>query len=412
MSDGSPAADRVAVVGQPIRLPWWPISIASGAAMFLCMALGRFSYSAMIPALVEEGFLNAVSAGYVGGANMLGFLVGAGSSVTLARTFRLKRVLVTAIVIGVVGLWASALPIGPLWLGAWRGAIGFATGLVMVLGLAAAAQAAPLKKRTLAMTTIFVGVGSGILFGATAVPLLLGKSIEAAWLGVASVGTLAALVARWGWAGLDLIEQPQQKQFASAETGQRFDFTWAAIVAASFLFSFGIVPHTIYWFDYIARDLGHGYWFASVHWTGVGLFAILGPLFAAWLAGVAGTALATGIVYLTMTIGVGLPWVTHSFSALAVSTMIFGAQPAVSTLLGARARDLGTPRDMQAMMRAIILSNGIGSAIGGMSVPMLLGATGSYETLFLAGGVAFAFATVLLAPAAFAVVPPRRGRLH
>ena len=63
---------------------WWPIAIGSGAAMFLCMALGRFSYSAMIPALVDSGSLDTVAAGYVGGANMLGFLAGATLSVVLA----------------------------------------------------------------------------------------------------------------------------------------------------------------------------------------------------------------------------------------------------------------------------------------------------------------------------------------
>jgi MFS family permease len=389
---------------------WWPIAIGSGAAMFLCMALGRFSYSAMIPALVNSGSLDTVAAGYVGGANMLGFLAGATLSVVLARWFQLKRVLMTAIFVAVVGLWASAAPLGPAWLGVWRAAIGFATGGVMVLGLAVAAQAAPLDKRTIAMTTIFVGVGLGILFGATMVPLLLGNSIAAAWYGVATAGSVAALVARWGWSRLGYIERPAPA--VGTEGPRRAGFTWMAIVAASFLFSFGIVPHTIYWFDYIARDLGHGYWFAGLHWTGVGVFAILGPLFAAWLAGIAGTAFATGLIYLAMTIGIGLPWITHSVAALAVSTTIFGAQPAVSTLLGARARDLGAPADMPAMMRTIILSNGIGSAIGGMSVPMLLSMTGSYEALFLAGGIAFAVATLLLAPAALASRSPPVSRLN
>ena len=389
---------------------WWPIAIGGGAAMFLCMALGRFSYSAMIPALVDSGSLDTVAAGYVGGSNMLGFLAGATLSVVLARRFQLKRVLMTAILVAVVGLWASAAPLGPVWLGAWRAAIGFATGGVMVLGLAVAAQAAPLDKRTIAMTTIFVGVGLGILFGATMVPLLLGQSIEAAWFGVAAAGSVAALVARWGWARLGPIDQSAPAD--AAGQARRAGFTWMAIVAASFLFSFGIVPHTIYWFDYIARDLGHGYWFAGLHWTGVGVFAILGPLFAAWLAGIAGTAFATGLIYLAMTIGIALPWVSHAVAALAVSTMIFGAQPAVSTLLGARARDLGTPAEMPVMMRTIILSNGIGSAIGGMSVPMLLSVTGSYEALFLAGGMAFAVATVLLAPAALASRSPPVSRFN
>jgi predicted MFS family arabinose efflux permease len=385
------------------RTRWWPIAVASGAAMFLCMALGRFSYSAMIPALVESGALDAVAAGYVGGANMLGFLAGAALSVVLARRFRLRPVLIAAILLGVVALWASAAPLGGLWLGTWRALIGFATGQVMVLGLAVAAQAAPIEKRTAAMTTIFVGVGLGILFGATAVPLLLGIGIQAAWLGVAAAGGLAALVALWGWTRLEAADQP-----APAITGRarrQAGFTWIAIVAASFLFSFGIVPHTIYWFDYIARDLGHGYAYASLHWTGVGVFAILGPLFAAWLAGLTGTVAATLLVYFVMAVGVGLPFIIQAGPALAISTMIFGAQPAVSTLLGARARDLGQPEDMPVMMRAIILSNAIGSALGGVAVPMLLEQTGSYEILFLAGGGAFALATLLLAPAAFAMGP-------
>jgi len=379
---------RPAAGGDGGQENWWPIAVAGGAAMFLCMALGRFSYSAMIPALVESGALDAVVAGYVGGANMLGFLAGAALSVMLARRFRLRNVLTTAIVIAVVGLWASAVPLGPLWLGFWRGGIGFATGQVMVLGLAVAAQAAPLEKRTVAMTTIFVGVGAGILFGATAVPLLLGISIQAAWYGVAAAGALAGFVAWWGWAKLGPVEQPAPASGRSALRGR--GFTWIAIVIASFLFSFGIVPHTIYWFDYIARDLGHGYGFASLHWTGVGLFAILGPLFAAWLA------------------GVGLPFILHVAPALVVSTMIFGAQPAVSTLLGARARDLGAPEDMPVMMRAIILSNAFGSAFGGVAIPMLLDRTGSYEVLFLAGGIAFVVATLLLVPGAFKPRPVHR----
>jgi predicted MFS family arabinose efflux permease len=381
-------------------LPWWRIAVGSGAAMFLCMALGRFSYSAMIPALVEAGRLDAVAAGYVGGANMVGFLTGAALSTALARHLRLHRLLFTCLLIAVAGLWASALPWGPLWLGGWRAAIGFATGLVMVLGLAAAAQTAPMEKRTLAMTTIFVGVGTGILFGATAVPALLSVGLEAAWTGIAAAGILAALVARWGWSSLARITATPAPGLQPAALPR--GFTWMALVAASFLFSFGIVPHTIYWFDYLARDLGHGYWFASLHWTGVGLFGIIGPLLAAGLAGLAGTAAAIGVVYLVMTVGIALPWATTAPLALAVSTMIFGAQPAVSALLGARARDLGNPTDMQRMMRAIILSNAIGSAAGGMTVPLLLDRTGSYETLFLAGGIAFALATVLLAPAALA----------
>ena len=163
---------------------------------------------------------------------------------------------------------------------------------------------------------------------------------------------------------------------------------WYAVIAASFLFSFGLVPHTIYWFDYLARDLGLGYTIAGWHWTGVGIFAILGPVAAAWLAQRAGTAIAIIITYFVLAAGLGIPWLAQTTAVLVASTIIFGAQPGASTLLGARARDLGSAGDMPAMMRTTILANGMGSALAGIMIPKLLDITGSYELLFLTGGLA------------------------
>ena len=87
---------------------WRRIAIGTGAGMFLCMALGRFSYSAMIPALVRGGELDSVTAGYIGGANMIGFLAGAALSTTAARTFRNDRLLIAALVMAIAGLIGTA----------------------------------------------------------------------------------------------------------------------------------------------------------------------------------------------------------------------------------------------------------------------------------------------------------------
>ena len=70
----------------------------------------------------------------------------------------------------------------------------------------------------------------------------------------------------------------------------------------------------------------------------------------------------------------------------------------MSTLLGARARDLGAADQMPAMMRAIILSNGIGSAVAGIAVPRILERTGSYELLFLMAGGAMALGALVCLP--------------
>ena len=48
-------------------------------------------------------------------------------------------------------------------------------------------------------------------------------------------------------------------------------------------FSFGIVPHTIYWVDFLVRDVGLSMNMAGWHWSVVGLSAFLGPLVTAAL---------------------------------------------------------------------------------------------------------------------------------
>ncbi|MGI9477765.1 MAG: YbfB/YjiJ family MFS transporter [Hyphomicrobiaceae bacterium] len=381
------------------RANWQRVAIGAGAAMFLGMALGRFSYSAMIPALIEAGEVDAIAAGYIGGANLVGFLSGAAASTWAARAVRLDHLLPVVIVAAVIALIASALPWGPLWLGAWRGVIGVSTGFIMVLGLAMTAQAAPPEHRASAMSYIFIGVGSGILFGATVVPACLRISILTAWLAVALAGVCAGAIAILCWRGVHHVAAATKTEAQVRPMQHRA--AWSAVIAASFLFSFGLVPHTIYWFDYLARDLGLGYTIAGWHWTGVGVFAILGPIAAAWLARQAGTAAAIVVTYILLAIGLGVPWLAQSTPALIASTIIFGAQPAASTLLGARARDLGSAGNMPAMMRATILANGVGSALAGITIPKLLDVTGSYEMLFLTGGVAMLLGGLLCLATSF-----------
>ncbi len=365
---------------------WQRVAIGAGAGMFLGMALGRFSYSAMIPALIEAGYLDAITAGYIGGANLVGFLTGAAASIFATRALRIDHLLTSVIVAAVVALAASALPWGPLWLGSWRAIVGISAGCIMVLGLAITAQAAPPEHRARAMSYIFIGVGGGILFGATVVPACLKISIVAAWIAVAAAGALAGAIAIACWHGIRHIAAPTAHQDMSQPP--RVRAAWYAVIAASFLFSFGLVPHTIYWFDYLARDLGLGYTIAGWHWTGVGIFAILGPVAAAWLAQKVGTATAIIITYFALAVGLGVPWLAQTTALLIASTIIFGAQPGASTLLGARARDLGSAGEMPAMMRTTILANGLGSAMAGIMIPKLLDITGSYELLFLTGGLA------------------------
>ena len=362
--------------------------------MFLCMALGRFSYSTMIPALVEQGHMTLVEAGYIGGANLVGHLLGALGSVAITRRFDVRPLMAFAVWLAVAALIGSALNFGILWLGFWRTVVGIMTGFVMVQSLALTTLYAPEDKRPQAASYVFVGVGTGILFTGTAVPLLLREGLAEAWWGIAAIGACAAVLSHWAL----VIHEPRRSEVPLTSARSPTSVAWYALVASSFLFSIGIVPHTIYWFDYIARWLDHGYDAAGAHWFVVGVFGILGPILAAAMARRLGTSIATAVIYFVLAAGIAAPAFSAALPYLIVSTVIFGMQPGVSTMIAARARDLGSAEQTPRMMRATIVANGIGAGVGGLVVPGLLDATGSYTLLFLAGGAAFVVGGLLCLP--------------
>ena len=363
---------------------WRRIAVGGGAGMFVGMGLGRFSYTAMVPALVESGALTAVEAGRVGMVNLIGFLAGAALSARLVVRGSVRRVLGAAIGLSVLALAASAVPGGFVWLGACRGLIGVATGIVMVLSLALIAATAPERKRPVAAGFVFAGVGLGVLSSGTLVPLLLGYGLAAAWAGLAAAGLAGLGLALWGWGAAPELRLPKTETAA-------MPIAWAplsGLLVAHALFSLGIVPHTLYWVDYIARGLGQGIAAGGAHWSLVGVFSVLGPWLAAWLVPRFGAAMGLVIGFVALGAGIAGPALLPSLAILIASSALFGAQPGMSSLMAVRARELGSPEAMPRVMRAMILANACGAVIGGIAVPALYGATESHAAVFVLGGAA------------------------
>lgn len=388
---------------------WLRCALGGAGGMFAAMGLGRFSYAAMVPALVEAGYVSSIEAGLVGTANLAGFFVGAVASVPLARRLGRGPVLRAALVVCLAGLAASALPFGAVWLACWRGLIGVATSLIMVLSLALIAETAPVDRRPIAAGFVFAGVGLGISASGIAIPALLAHGLAAAWTGVLGAGLLAAVLAYWGWRADPAARQPANAT-AMAVPSRRPRIASPALVglmAAHALFSFSIVPHTIYWVDYIARGMALGSGIGGLHWSLVGIAAILGPLLTAMLARAIGTAAALVASFAILALGIAAPALSPSAAVLVASSLIFGAQPGVSSLMAARARDIGDPAEMPRVMRAMILSNATGGVIGGLIAPWIyagaFAAVAGPAVLFAVGASAAALGALACWP-----IGPRR----
>jgi predicted MFS family arabinose efflux permease len=380
----------------------WRLAAAGHATLLLAMGIGRFSYTPMVPPLITSGTLSEAEAGYVGACNLAGYLAGALCIPALRRRLAAVPMLRMAILICFLGIAASAVPAGFVWLAASRFVIGVAAAWMMVLALSIVVGSAPAATLGRATGTVFTGVGVGIAFSGIVVPTLLNMGLLYAWLGLAAVGGAATAVALWGWAAADgpgratPVARRSWQAWRMPDQLRRLP-VWLLLLAHA-MFSIGLVAHTIYWVDYIARALGLGMDVGGFYWILVGVGALTGPMACGWLADRVGFAAALVAIFAALAVGVAIPVLWAVPATLALSSLIFGAQPGLSAVISGRTGQVVGKAHMAEVWRWMVLSTAITKAVAGYLMVWLFDLTGSYTILFITSGVALAFGALVSLP--------------
>ena len=151
--------------------------------MFVGIAMGRFSYTTMLPPLIQSGQLSELEAGYVGGLNLAAF--SSAHSTRSACAIHSRSVACSQPLYGSV-CWRSPPPPshGFYWLAAWRALLGAIAGLIMVQSIAFSTAAAPADKRPVAAGYVYAGVGLGVFLSGLFAPWMLQHGIVWAWSGL------------------------------------------------------------------------------------------------------------------------------------------------------------------------------------------------------------------------------------
>ncbi len=373
---------------------WLRLAIGGGATLLVGMGIGRFSYTPLIPALILDGALSEAEAGMIGAFNLGGYLVGALGVPMLRRRFTTLSVLKAALLISLLCLVASIPPLGFAWLAWWRFLVGVTVAVMMINSLSLVTTSVPPDRLGKATGIAFTGVGIGILFSGTLVPVLLESGLPAAWAGLAGIGALGVAIGWWGLspaAGADALD-------TGAAARPAVTMAIARLVAAQGMFSIGLVPHSIYWVDYVARGLGLGIQQGGAQWVLVGLGAVGGAYLCGWLADRIGFAAALVLVFGILAAGIAIPVLLPTLPALIASSLIFGAQPGLSAVISGRTRQVVGVRDMPHVWRWMVLSVGLAQTVAGYALVSLFDATGSYTPVFLVGAGAMALGAILSLP--------------
>ncbi len=375
--------------------PWLRIALGAQAGLLVGMGLGRFSYTPMVPALIGSGALSEAEAGYVGAINLGGYLIGGLAVPWLLRRRDRVTLLRASLVVSALALLACVIFDGFLWLAVWRGVLGVAVAIIMILGVSSVTATAPPGRTGTAAAIAYAGVGLGILLAAAGLPWLLSLGVIWAWGGAAAIGAIGMVLGLWAWSGpaaeaSRAIPPPPEKMHALRGDGLR-------LVLAQGLFAVGLVPHSIYWVDYLVRDLAWPVGAAGGQWMLFGAAAIGGTLIWGRVADRVGFRPALVAVYLSLAAGAALPVLVPGPTTVFASSLLVGAQPGLTAIIAGQAQRVMGSGSMLGLWRWMVLSVGAAQLAGGYGLVALFNATGSYLAVFLTGAGAFAAGAVLVA---------------
>ena len=162
--------------------------------------------------------------------------------------------------------------------------------------------------------------------------------------------------------------------------------------------AFGFVPHTVFWVDYLDRELHLGATYASTQWAFFGLGAIAGPLCAAYCATRWGWWGTTTGAYIIKAFAIGMPLLWAGFGAHAVSGFLVGAlSPGMAAITSGYLMQLIGPGQHKKMWGYATAAFALLQATSGYLMAYIYASTGSYRQLFVLGCMALTLGAVLVA---------------
>jgi predicted MFS family arabinose efflux permease len=321
-------------------------TIAALSANLVGIGLARFGYTPLIPALIAAHWFTSAASVSLGAANLFGYLLGALGARAIASRAGLEASLRAMMALTAASFFACAWPLGFLWFFVWRVLSGMTGGGLMALAAPAVLPIIPPSRRGLAGGAIFTGVGLGIAASGTLVPLLVKTGLVETWLGL---GLLALALTALAWNGWphefrEAVPASRDVTFpANAPPGS--GRVLRALYLEYALNAVGLVPHMIFFVDFIARGLDRGLAVGARYWVLFGVGALVGPLFTGHLGDRIGFRAALRLAFVVEALAVALPLASVGTPALVLSSLVVGAfVPGIVAIVIGRMREL-VPRD-------------------------------------------------------------------
>ncbi len=402
----------------------WIVAFVGGISVFCGLGLARFAFGILLPSMSSSLDWSYAQAGFLGFANLLGYLVSVLIIPSILGRWR-TRVTVTLGLLLVAGsmfsmVFAQSLPL----LSALYFLTGIGSGVVVVPSMSAMANWFAPSSRGLATGLVMTGPGFGIIFSGTIVPHLSAfhgiLDWQLGWLVFSGITVFVAVIA---FAFLrdhpdQLGLSPYGQGTLQAKTKQAKTKTRAGVTPPTGRARFRLIAHmgviySIYGATYMLYvtfivtsmhdSYGMSYEQAGALWSWFGVLCIPSGLAFGALSDRLGRRVGLMLGFATLGIAFACVGFSTWLITLYISVVLFGAAAwSIPVVMSAAAGDYFGPAGTAKALATLTLIFSAGQASG----PALAGALAEYSGDFsssymlaaVLAGLAIAFAAMLRDP--------------
>ncbi|SDO02675.1 YbfB/YjiJ family MFS transporter [Vreelandella arcis] len=370
-----------------LRSQRFKVLLAGVFSQLLCIGVARFAYTPLLPVMQQQSWIGDADGGWLAALNYAGYMLGAVLAASIRSIYIKDTLFRIGLVLAVLTTAGMALT-EHFWL--WAG-LRFLAGLSssgsMLLASGLILHWLIQHRQRGELGIHFAGVGLGIVVAAIAVELMLALSMnwQAQWWGFSVLGA-ALLVPAWRWLPRPSPVKPgaDGNNSAVAKPPTRTFMRW--MLAAYFCAGYGYVISATFIVTIVEREpllAGAGNWTFALVGLAAAPAVMLWDLVARRIGYLGALIVAMGL----QVIGIVLPAVTTSLSAVLLSAVLYGGTflGCVSLVLTMAGRLY--PASPARLMGQMTLAYGSAQIIAPALTGMLAEATGHYGVgLWLAGG--------------------------
>ncbi|ECQ1389690.1 YbfB/YjiJ family MFS transporter [Campylobacter coli] len=362
---------------------------------FVANGLARFGYVVLIPIMIISGRLNENQSIQLGIAVLVGYIFGSFFINFLRKFISLENIAKLSFLIISLSFFACMMESLPfIWAWLWRFFAGVASASLMIL---AAPLSLPYVKERLRGRIggfVFSGIGLGAVVSGFTLPFIANINIDLVWIVLGGVVFCAFILSLFS-----LRTLKRSKQTIHKDNKFKIPYGLWLLIISYILNAIGYLPHTLFWVDYLVRDLKFSTLLAGSSWAFFGIGAVLGSIGSGILADRIGIKNAHIVILFFKALSCFIAAFASDLFWLNFSIFVMGFTTTGNvTLTNALALKIVSKKHFPTSSSFLTLAFGIFQAIFSFLFAYLLKFLDGYFWMFIFCGFCLIFSFLVLLP--------------